>query len=105
MDSERIPTANAVLRQAELVLTEHPSPKTAALVRALRLRYAASPESYGARKHGLDLAYADAMRNVSRAYPNDHHVSSFFADALMNTIPWDYYTEGRAGRKTLPICR
>lgn len=36
------------------------------------------------------------MRNVSRVYPTDHHVSSFFADSLMNTIPWDYYTEGRA---------
>ena len=35
-------------------------------------------------------------RNVSHAYPSDHHIASFFADALMNTIPWDYYTEGRA---------
>lgn len=86
----------AVLRQAELRLLERPSPKASALVAALRTRYAAAAEEYPVRKHELDLNYAAAMRNVSRMFPGDHHIASFFADALMNTMPWDYYVEGRA---------
>ena len=94
----------AVLRQAELRLLERPSAKASALVAALRKRYAATAAEYPAKKHELDLSYAAAMRNVSRAFPEDHHIASFLADALMNTIPWDYYVEGRAalGHKFRP---
>lgn len=94
----------AVLRQAELRLLERPAAKASALVAALRHRYAATAAEYPAKKHELDLSYADAMRNVSQTFPEDHHISSFFADALMNTIPWDYYIEGRAalGHKFRP---
>lgn len=86
----------AVLRQAELQLLEQPSAKTSALVAALRKRYAATAAEYPVKKHKLDLSYAAAMRNVSQMFPTDHHITSFFADALMNTIPWDYYVEGRS---------
>ena len=86
----------AALRQAELCLLERPSIKASALVAALRKRYAATAAEYPAKNHELDLSYAAAMRNVSHMFPSDHHIASFFADALMNTMPWDYYVEGRA---------
>jgi hypothetical protein len=55
--------ATAALHQAELRLFERPSAKTSALVAALRKRYAVgSPADYAAKKHELDLSYADAMR-------------------------------------------
>jgi hypothetical protein len=94
----------AVLRQAELQLLERPSAKASALVAALRKRYAATATEYPAKKNELDLSYAAAMRNVSHMFPSDHHIASFFADALMNTMPWDYYVEGRAavGHKLRP---
>ena len=85
-------------------MLERPSAKASALVAALRKRYASTAAEYPAKKHTLALNYAAAMRNVSRTFPADHHIASFFADALMNTIPWDYYVEGRAalGHKFRP---
>ena len=55
MDTSVIPAANAVLHRAELVLTERPSPKTAALVRALRLRYDVTTDTPRAIPAQLDF--------------------------------------------------
>lgn len=35
-----------------------------------------------------DNAYADAMRDVYRAYPQDHDVAALFTEALMCRTPW-----------------
>ncbi len=57
-----------------------------ALVHALAARYpAAEPAGDCA---AWNLAYADAMRDVYRAYPDDLDVAALFADALMNLAPW-----------------
>ena len=57
-----------------------------ALVRALAARYpAAEPAGDCA---AWNLAYAGAMRDVYRAYPDDLDVATLFADALMNLAPW-----------------
>ena len=40
-------------------------------------------QAYAMRKIELNLAYAKAMRNVSREFPDHHHVQTLFADALM----------------------
>ena len=98
--------------QAEAILgTQQPRGRAAAqhrqavaLVGALRQRYAADATTYKARRDALDVAYATTMGNVSRAFPANHHIATFFADALMNTMPWDYYEEGRAalGRTLKP---
>lgn len=58
------------------------------LVTALAARYAeVAPEDRAA----LDRAYADAMRSAARAHPADDDVQALFAEALMDTMPWDYY--------------
>jgi tetratricopeptide (TPR) repeat protein len=57
-----------------------------ALVHALAARYpAAGPAGDCA---AWNLAYAGAMRDVYRAYPDDLDVATLFADALMNLAPW-----------------
>jgi hypothetical protein len=62
------------------------APVERALVRALGCRYP-SAEPAGDCS-AWNLAYADAMREVYREYPDDLDVAALFADALMNLTPW-----------------
>ena len=64
------------------------SARERALIEALASRFA--PDGIGDRAV-LDRAYADAMTRVAAAYPGDPDVQTFFADAVMNTMPWDYW--------------
>ena len=41
----------------------------------------------------LDMAYAQAMEKVSQKFPDDMDAATIYAEALMNTMPWDYWTE------------
>jgi len=65
------------------------TPEEQALIAALSHRYAnPQPDDRGK----LDLAYADAMRQVWQAYPKDPDVGVFFAEAMMDLRPWDQWT-------------
>ena len=64
------------------------SERERALVGALALRFAADG---GGDRTALDRAYASAMARVAAAYPADPDVQTFHADAVMNTMPWDYW--------------
>lgn len=64
-----------------------------ALIAALGRRYAwPNP----ADRRALDEAYANAMREVWRAYPKDPDVGALCAEALMDLSPWNQWT--RAGQ-------
>lgn len=39
----------------------------------------------------LDQAYADAMRELSKKYPDNYDASTMFAESLMDLHPWDYW--------------
>ncbi|HYC46634.1 MAG TPA: alpha/beta fold hydrolase, partial [Burkholderiales bacterium] len=58
------------------------------LVEALATRY--GPDGAGDRP-ALNAAYAAAMRRAADRYPDDPDVQTLFADAQMNTMPWDYW--------------
>jgi len=60
-----------------------------AYVEALAHRYSGDP---AADLHALDLAYADAMRALSKRYPADLDAQVLFAEALLDTRPWDWWT-------------
>ena len=65
------------------------SPVERALIEALSHRYAnPQPED----RSPLDLAYADAMREVWKAHPTDPDVGAFFAEAMMDLRPWNQWT-------------
>jgi tetratricopeptide (TPR) repeat protein len=67
--------------------------KEQALIDALAQRYASSSDADGAALAG---GYADAMGAVHERYPDDPNVAVLFADAVMNTSPWDYWeADGR----------
>ena len=50
-------------------------------------------------RKALDQAYADAMADAARAFPNDDTVQVLFAEALMDLSPWDYWEAGGARPK------
>ena len=58
---------------------------------ALARRYDGDPAT---ERKPLDLAYADAMRRLAARYPEDDDAQALFAEALMNTMPWDYWLDG-----------
>jgi tetratricopeptide (TPR) repeat protein len=90
------PAAEEAWKELELARqhAEKASPVEKALIDALGKRYAnPQPED----RKPLDEAYAAAMREVWKQYPNDPDVGAFFAEAMMDLRPWDQWTpEGQA---------
>src|SRR5918995_502375 len=69
------------------------TPAERAYIDALTKRHVATRR---AARASLDKAYADAMRTVWRAYPDDPDAGVLFAEALMDLRPWDFWTaEGK----------
>ena len=88
-----VPPPAAELAWAELTLARQHAAKATpveqALIEALGHRYAnPQPED----RAPLDLAYANAMREVWKKFPKDADVGTFFAEAMMNLRPWDQWT-------------
>ncbi|MEW6248230.1 MAG: tetratricopeptide repeat protein [Nitrospirota bacterium] len=88
MDKEQERRAYHALQQA-LTRREHAGPKERAYIEALATRY--SPDS-NAKRETLDQAYADAMREVWKRYPDDTDAGTLFAEALMDLQPWNFWT-------------
>jgi len=63
----------------------------AALIDALTARYA---KASAADRAALDRKWAAAMGKVAEKFPRDPNVLTLYADALMNTQPWDYWEAG-----------
>jgi tetratricopeptide (TPR) repeat protein len=61
--------------------------KERAFIEALAKRYTADPM---AERPPLDRAYADAMREVTKRFPDDLDAATLFAQSLMDTAPWNY---------------
>ena len=59
-----------------------------AYIEALAKRYVADPR---AERAPLDAAYAAAMRELARRFPDDLDASTLFAQSLMDTSPWNYW--------------
>jgi hypothetical protein len=94
-----MPEANepalAALKKA-LALAPKASKREQALIAALEKRYSADPK---AERAALDKAYAEAMKGVAARYASDDTIQVLYAEALMNTQPWDYWEAGGAKPK------
>ena len=44
-------------------------------------------------REGLDEAYARAMGHLVEKYPDDMDAAALYAESLMNTMPWNYWTD------------
>jgi len=89
MDASDLPEAWNALQKA-LEYKDKARPKEQAFIAALSKRYTA--EAPDDRSH-LDRAYADAMGEVARRFPEDTDATTLYAEALMDTTPWDYWLE------------
>lgn len=89
MEDGVVPTAWEAIQKA-IALSQSASPKERAYIAALATRYTAKPV---ANRTALNLAYANAMRQVAQKYPDDPDAATLFAEALMDTTPWDYWEE------------
>ncbi|HSJ99267.1 MAG TPA: hypothetical protein VLC53_19485 [Myxococcota bacterium] len=81
-------------------LARHASPAERAWIEALQTRYVEDPEaSAGAERKALDRGYADAMRGLRRAQPENLHVAALFAESLMDLSPWNYWQDDGSPRE------
>jgi tetratricopeptide (TPR) repeat protein len=71
------------------------SQKERAYIDALAKRYLADPK---AERAPLDRAYADAMREVAKRFPEDLDAATLFAQSLMDTAPWNYWEKDGSPR-------
>lgn len=78
------------LVQKSLALTNTATDKENALINALSKRYA---KSASIDRRPLDEAYAVAMREISKRFPNDSVIASLFAEALMDLHPWNFWSK------------
>jgi tetratricopeptide (TPR) repeat protein len=67
--------------------------KEQAYIAAMAQRYQAE---FREDRSGLDRAYAAAMREVTRQFPDDLDAFTIFSEALMDTMPWDYWLKDRS---------
>ncbi len=76
--------------QRAVALKDHATAREVDYIDALAVRYNGDPTS---TREPQDLAYADAMRTLYLKYPDDDDAASLFAEALMTTMPWDYWLD------------
>ena len=89
MSPEERVAAFAAIQKA-ISLKQSASIKEKALIEALSSRYNGDTET---PREPLDLAWAEAMERVANAYPDDATVASIYSEALMNTMPWNYWSD------------
>ncbi|MEX0942356.1 MAG: hypothetical protein WD002_07405 [Pseudomonadales bacterium] len=87
-DADRI-SAFAALQQA-ITLKDQASERERDYIDALASRYNGDTSTSRAP---LDLAYAQAMGKLAAKYPEDADAASLYAEALMNTMPWNYWAD------------
>lgn len=82
--------------QKAQALASKATPREQAYIAAVAQRYA--KQRYAKEppvdRTPLDTAFANAMRDVARQYPDDLDASALFAEALMDLTPWNYYDKG-----------
>jgi tetratricopeptide (TPR) repeat protein len=86
--AERI-AAYAALQRA-IALQDNVTPREQGYINALANRYNGEVNS---DREPLDLAWADAMGELAAQYPEDMTAASIYAEALMNTMPWNYWSD------------
>ena len=84
--AERVSARAAI--DVALALIDGITPKEQDWIRALDARYDGQSDT---SRDPLDRAWADALAVMAERYPDDTTVASVYAEALMNTMPWDYW--------------
>ena len=95
MFPDAVEPAFAAVTKAQ-ALAAKASDKERALIGALAARYTNDAK---AERPPLEMAYAEAMGKVVALFPRDQDIGALYAEALMDTQPWDYWEAGGAQPK------
>jgi len=87
IDTQRERAAYDAVQKAVALAVRAPA-KERAYVAALARRYSNDPK---ADLKALAVEYKDAMRQLTRTYPNDNHAATLYAESLMDLRPWALY--------------
>lgn len=87
MQDDAIIPAWLALQNAR-ALADRVSPREQAWIAALSKRYA---ETRAGDRAALNEAFAQAMGELVSKYPDDPDARTFWAEAMMDTQPWDYW--------------
>lgn len=86
MDPNNEAQAFLIVEKAKLYIA-NASQREQALINALAKRYSGKSEQ---RKLN-DKAYADAMREVHKRFPDDSDITMLYVESMMNLRPWNYW--------------
>ena len=89
MEDDNVPTAYEAMEKA-ITLASNSSESEQAYIQALSQRYVNQPVE---DRSSLDRAYASAMKEVVQSYPEDLDAATLYAEAVMDTMPWNYWTK------------
>ena len=95
MEDDALPPALVALGRAR-ELAPHAAAWERDYIEALGTRYS---ENHDADQAVLNTDYARAMGEVARRYPRDLDAAVLYADAVMNTMAWDYWQPDRVTPK------
>jgi tetratricopeptide (TPR) repeat protein len=99
MDPADEAKALAMARKA-VDLRASATPRERAYIDAVAARYTGRAED----RVTADRAFADAMKRVVEAFPDDLDAHTLYAEALMDLRPWNYWTrDGVPYRETLAV--
>ena len=87
MPDDAVAPAWRALERAR-ALAAKASPEERDWIEALATRYTDDPK---APRAPLDEAFAQAMGKLWKAHPDDLDAGTFYAEAMMDTQPWDYW--------------
>jgi tetratricopeptide (TPR) repeat protein len=90
MQEDAIAPAFAAAQKAKALATKA-SAREQALIGALTVRYGSDPK---AARAPFDAAYAAEMAKVAAQFPDDDEIATFYAEAVMDLSPWDYWKPG-----------
>jgi len=99
MEADNEPKAYELIQKAVL-LKSKASPREQAYIDALAKRYTGKAED----RKAADKAFAEAMREVAKSFPDDLDAQSLYAESMMDLRPWGYWMpDGEAHEGTAEI--
>lgn len=91
MSPEAEPQAYELIQKA-IALKKNASEKEQAYIDALAARYTGAEKS---NRTVADRVYAEAMLELHKRYPDDLDAATFYAEAVMDLRPWNYWTRDK----------
>jgi tetratricopeptide (TPR) repeat protein len=100
VDDERAKQANEAMAQALALAKDSPEAERA-YVAAMAIRF---PTDAKPDRAALARKYSDAMRDLSRRYPDDLDAATIYAESLMNLRAWKLWSlDGKPAERTEEI--